>query len=130
MQEKEKKQSKSRGVKSGKSLTSNILGRALRGRLISTDFFSRHWITVALLVLMFVWYITNKYECQTSMETIQKLEKELEIVRTERVREQSSYMSRIRESSMLQLVRRNRLDLQIQDTPPYKIKYNCDPTHH
>ncbi|MDE5635949.1 MAG: hypothetical protein K2I52_06565 [Muribaculaceae bacterium] len=129
MQEKEKKQPKSQGGKTGKSLTSNILGRALRGRLISTDFFSRHWITVALLVLMFVWYITNKYECQTSMETIQKLEKELEIVRTERVREQSSYMSRIRESSMLQLVRRNRLDLQIQDTPPYKIKYNCEPAH-
>ncbi len=81
---------------------------------------------MALSVLMFVWYITNKYECQTSMETIQKLEKELEIVRTERVREQSTYMSRIRESSMLQLVRRNHLDLEVQDTPPYKIKYNCN----
>lgn len=126
MPEKEKDQSASREKKARKSFTSNILGRALRGRFISTDFFSRHWITVALLVLMFVWYITNKYECQTSMETIQKLEKELEIVRTERIREQSSYMSRIRESSMLQLVRRHRLDLQVQDTPPYKIRYNCD----
>ncbi|MCM1449214.1 MAG: FtsL-like putative cell division protein [Clostridiales bacterium] len=108
-----------------KSVTGNMLGRALRGRLISTDFFSRHWITVALLVLMFVWYITNKYECQTSMETIQKLEKELEIVKTERIREQSDYMSRIRESSMRKLVRRNHLDLEVQDTPPFKIHYNC-----
>lgn len=104
----------------------SMLGRALGGRLISTDFFSRHWITVALLVLMFVWYITNKYECQTSMETIQKLEKQLEIVKTERVREQSRYMSRIRESAMHDLVRRNRLDLEVQDTPPFKIPYNCN----
>ncbi len=127
MQERKKTQPKSgEGNTSRRSFTSNILGRALRGRFISTDFFSRHWITVALSVLMFVWYITNKYECQTSMETIQKLEKELEIVRTERVREQSTYMSRIRESSMLQLVRRNHLDLEVQDTPPYKIKYNCN----
>lgn len=102
-----------------------LLGNTMRGRLISTDFFSRHWITVALLVLMFVWYITNKYECQTSMETIQSLEKELEIVKTERVREQSYYMSRIRESSMHDLVRRNNLDLEVQETPPFKIKYNC-----
>lgn len=113
------------GKRGGKSITGNMLRSAMRGRLISTDFFSRHWITVALLVLMFVWYITNKYECQTSMETIQKLEKKLEIVKTERIREQSEYMSRIRESSMRALVRRNHLDLEVQDTPPFKIHYNC-----
>lgn len=108
----------------GKLTVSSMLSNAMRGKLISTDFFSRNWITVALLVLMFVWYITNKYECQTSMETIQQLEKRLEIVKTERVKEQSRYMSRIRESSMRALVRRNNLDLEIQDTPPYKVVYN------
>ena len=107
-----------------KLTTMGLLKGVLRGRFISTDFFSRHWITVALLVLMFMWYITNKYECQTSMETIQTLEKQLEIVKTERGREQSLYMSRIRESSMGQLVRRHRLDLSVQETPPYKLKYN------
>ncbi len=109
-----------------KVTTKGLIGSVLRGRFISTDFFSRHWISVALLVLMFMWYITNKYECQTSMETIQKLEKELEIIKTERVREQSLYMSRIREASMSRLVRRHRLDLKVQDTPPYKIKYNSE----
>lgn len=110
--------------KKNKKATS-VIGSVLRGRLISTDFFSRNWITIALLVMMFVWYITNKYECQTSMETIQKLEKQLEIVRTERVREQSAYMSSIRENAMYRLVRKHRLDLVIQDTPPYKVHYNC-----
>lgn len=123
MDSKEKKKT-TKNVK--KNSVTNMLGRALRGRLISIDFFYRNWITVALLVLMFVWYITNKYECQTSMETIQKLEKQLEIVKTERVREQSRYMSRIRESAMHELVRRNRLDLEVQDMPPFKIQYNCN----
>lgn len=113
-------------TKKKRNLSNRIFLNMVRGRFISVDFFSRNWITVALLVLMFVWYITNKYECQTSMETIQKLEKRLEIVKTERIREQSTYMSRIRESSMQQLVRRNHLDLQVQETPPYKINYNCD----
>lgn len=108
----------------GKARVSRVMGRAIRGRFISTDFFSRHWITVALLTLMFVWYMTNKYECRTNMETIQLLEKQLERDKTERIREQSLYMSRIRESSMTVLVRRNNLDLQVQENPPYKVKYN------
>lgn len=115
-------QDKTSRKKSGGRVT-KVVGRAIRGRFISTDFFSRHWITVALLTLMFVWYMTNKYECRTSMETIQLLEKQLEREKTERIREQSHYMSRIRESSMTELVRRNNLDLQVQDTPPYKVKY-------
>lgn len=50
---------------------------------------------VAILI-----YITNRYQCLTRMEDIRKLEQELEIVETERIRERSTYMSRIRESSM------------------------------
>lgn len=122
---------KSSTAKNKKNKAGKMFVQAMRGRLISTDFFSRHWITITLVVLMFIWYMTNNYECKTSMETIQKLEKRLEIVKTERIREQSMYMSRIRESSMRQLVKRHRLDLEIQDTPPYKIHYNTteQPSH-
>lgn len=115
---------KEKKTRKSSARVNKVMGRAIRGRFISTDFFSRHWITVALLTLMFVWYMTNKYECRTNMETIQKLEKQLERDKTERIREQSLYMSRIRESSMMVLVRRNNLDLQVQENPPYKIKYS------
>ncbi len=104
----------------------SILLGAVRGRLISTDFFMRHWVPVSVLVLMCVWFMSNGYECKTSRETILKLQDKREIVKTERVREQSLYMSRIRESSMSRLVSKHNLDLRIQDTPPYKVKYNCD----
>ncbi len=99
---------------------------AVHGRFISTDFFSRHWVTVSLFVLMCVWSMSNSYECKTSRETIIDLRKQCEIAKTERVRAQSLYMSRIRESSMSKLVSRHHLDLTIQDTPPYKVNYNCD----
>ncbi len=101
----------------------NLLRRALYGRLLSTEFFVRHWVTIALLMAMIIIYITNKYECQTSMETIQRLERELEIVKTERVRERSIYMSRIRESAMQELVESMKLNLQVQERPPFKISY-------
>lgn len=111
---------KMKGVK-----PASIIKSAVHGRFISTDFFSRHWVTVSLFVLMCVWSMSNGYECKTSRETILDLENECERAKTERVRAQSMYMSRIRESSMSKLVSRHKLDLTIQDTPPYKVDYNC-----
>lgn len=102
----------------------NLMLRALHGRLLSTDFFTRNWISVAIVTVLLVSFITNKYECQTSMETIQSLEKELEIARTEKIRQHARYMSRIRESAMMQLVRQHGLDLRVQDDPPYRLKLN------
>lgn len=98
--------------------------RAVHGRLISLDFFSRNWVGVAISVLLLVWYITNKYECLTSMERIQELEKKLEIVKGDYVNEHSRYMSTIREGEMEQLARRNNLNLQVQDEPPFKLRYD------
>mgnify|MGYP000840995272 FL=1 len=66
-------------------------------------------------------YITNRYQCLTRMEEIRKLEHELEIVQTERIRERSEYMSRIRESSMQELVDTMHLNLRVQDKPPYRL---------
>jgi len=95
--------------------------RALHGRLLSTDFFRRHWLPVLGVVAMLMIYITNRYTCQTQMETIQRLERELEVSKTERIRERSTYMSRIRESKMQMMVDSLRLGLTVQEQPPYRI---------
>ncbi len=102
----------------------NILTRILYGRFLSVDFFSQHWKAIALGMLMVMAYITNRYQCLTRMEEIRRLEQQLEVVETERVRERSAYMSRIRESSMQELVDTMRLHLKIQDQPPFKLSKN------
>ena len=58
------------------------------------------------------------------METIQKLERDLEIVKTESVRERSEYMSRTRESSIKELVDTLHLGLDVQEQPPFIITYS------
>lgn len=100
---------------------SSLMLRALHGRLLSTDFFRRHWLPVLGIVAMLMIYITNRYTCQTQMETIQRLERELEVAKTERIREKSTYMSRIRESKMQHKVDSLRLGLTVQERPPYKL---------
>lgn len=96
--------------------------RALHGRILSIDFFRRYWWIVLGSAAMLMIYITNRYTCQTQMETIRTLQKELEVAKTERVRAKSIYMSRIRESSMQHIVDSLHLGLTIQEQPPYRIQ--------
>lgn len=97
------------------------LGRLRRGQILSLDFFRRHWGVIAVVMTFLLLYITNKYYCQTSMEQIRSLNRELELVKTERVRAKSIYMSRTRESSMQQLIDSLGLGLSVQTRPPFKI---------
>lgn len=100
----------------------NPVSRFFRGQLISSDFFARNWLWILATIIVILVYITNKYNCQTKMEEIRRLDRELEVVKTERVRVRSRYMSRIRESAMHQLVDSLHLNLKTQERPPFKIK--------
>lgn len=99
----------------------NIILKMLHGRLLSTDFFARNWLTILTIIVMFLIYITNRYQCVTRMERIQELQHQLEIVQTEQVLQKSRYMSRIRESAMTEHVDSLHLGLAVQQQPPYRI---------
>lgn len=102
----------------------NVFSKVVQGRWISTNFFARNTITLIAALFFMMVYISNKYECQTKMETIQRLEHQLEIVKTESVRERSRYMSRTRESAMNAMIDTLRLGLEVQERPPFSIKYS------
>ena len=100
----------------------NIIGRVFRGQIISSDFFTRNWLVVAFAVAFLLAYITSNYTCKTKMEEVRRLERELEIVKTERVRARSEYMGKVKESSMQALVDSLHLGLQVQEQPPFRLK--------
>lgn len=95
--------------------------KVLFGNVITSDFFSRHWIKVLMLVILVMVYISNKYQCMTQMETIDKLSRQLDVVESERIRERSEYMSRIRESSMRELTDSLHPGLAVQEQPAYRL---------
>ena len=97
--------------------------RALHGELLTLDLFLKHWIRIFLFVAMIIIFISSKYECQTCMEDIKTLKRDLEIVETECVRVKGEYMSRVRESYMAHLVDSMRLNLKVQEQPPFKLTY-------
>ncbi len=104
-----------------KTNNDSLMRQAIRGRLLSLDFFARHWLKVMVVIVMILVYITNKYQYLTKLETIRNLEQELEIVKTERVRVRGEYMGSIRETSMSHLVDSMHLNLRVQEQPPFKI---------
>ena len=99
----------------------NILKKVIFGRILSLDFFKRHWVSVFVVMVAILIYITNRYQCLTRMEDIRKLEQELEVAKTERIRAKSAYMSRIRESSMQHTVDSLNLGIMVQDSPPFRV---------
>ena len=104
-----------------------LLERVLYGNVVSTEFFSRHWIKVFLVVIIAMIFISTKYQCMTATEQIKELQKELNVARTESVRERSTYMSRIRESAMKELVDTILPGLAVPEHPAYILNLNPSP---
>ena len=101
----------------------NIFRRILQGNVLTSDFFLKNWLKVFVALVLIMIYISTKYQCMTSRETIKKLETELEVIKTESIRERSTYMSRIRESAMSQLADSVRPGLRVQQHPPFSLAY-------
>lgn len=100
----------------------SVISSAVHGRWLSTRFFSRNWGIILALVVLVMIYITNRYQCLTAMENIQKLNKELEVIKSERIRQKSEYMNAIREKTMQKSIREAGLDLTHREQPPFKLK--------
>lgn len=98
------------------------LQRTTFGSIINIDFFLRNWLIVLLVVGLVIFYISGKYMVQTNRAQIKNLEHELEVVQTECIRTRENYMSRIRESNLIEMVDTARLYLRVQDKKPYVMK--------
>ncbi len=109
--EKTKKEKKRRGA-----------GSVIHGRWLSTSFLSRHWGLILSFVILIMIYITNRYQCITTIETIDALKTELQVVKSERIRVKSEYMSAIREAAMKERLSRLGIRLGVREQPPFRIE--------
>ncbi len=105
----------------GKASSGSMLRQLMYGQIVSSDFFARNWMALLLVVVMVLVYIAGKDTCQTKMEQVRTLQRELETVKTERIRVRSDYMGKIRESAMQQMVDTLHLGLSVREYPPYIV---------
>lgn len=106
--------------------TLNVGRRLLYGNVVTSEFFERHFVKIIVAMILVIGYISTKYDCLTKMEEIQHLNEQLTIAKTACIHERSTYMSRTRESAMLQLVDSVIPGLTIQQQPPYVLPLEKD----
>ncbi len=115
-----KRNTDSKTKKNGESI-SNYGWRLFFGEYITSKLFLNHKVSVVLIVVVLLCYINSGYVMKTKREQIKILKKELAIVRSESIRQQSYYNSRTRESAMIHMIDSIGLGLTAQKQPPYTL---------
>lgn len=97
------------------------------GKSVSVNFFKANaWLLIIFITIVLA-LMGMRYKTKTKMEQIKKLEKELVQSESDKLKEKAAYMSLIRETEMLRLVRENQLGLIFQEQPPYEITLEDTP---
>lgn len=109
------------GGENSDETSSSVLRQVLYGQVVSSDFFARNWMALLLIVMLALVYIAGKYTCQTKMEHVRALNRELETVNAEYIRERSEYMGKVRESAMRQMIDTLHVGLSVRENPPFII---------
>lgn len=91
------------------------------GRSLSIEFFKANAWLMLLFVVAILALIGLRYKTKTKMGEIKRLTIELQRAESHKLHEKSLYMSLIRESEMVKMVREKNLNLEFQEQPPYEL---------
>ncbi len=91
------------------------------GRSLSIDFFKENAWLMLLFVVAILALIGLRYKTKTKMAEIKQLTVELQRAESHKLQEKSLYMSLIRESEMVKMVREKNLNLEFQEQPPFEL---------
>ncbi len=91
------------------------------GRSLSIDVFKANAWLMLLFVVAILALIGLRYKTKTKMAEIKQLTVELQRAESHKLQEKSLYMSLIRESEMVKMVREKNLNLEFQEQPPFEL---------
>ncbi len=94
----------------------------IQGDAVSSKFFMEHFFATCLVLMGCIAIIALRFECATSQNTVDRLNRQINVMSTEKQKERSLYMTLTRESAMLHLVDSLKLGLSIPDRRPEIVK--------
>ncbi len=92
------------------------------GDVLDSGFMRRQARLLVLIMVLVIFYINNRYECQKQLIEIDRLEKELTDVKYDALTRKSELMERSRQSKIEEFIKKTDSELQIATNPPYLIK--------
>jgi hypothetical protein len=104
---------------SGKGMSlKSILG----GDILANDFLKRQTKLLILIMILTIFYISNRYSCQQEMIEIDKLKKDLTDIKYDALTRSSELMEKSRQSRIEEYISTQQSELQTATNPPYLIK--------
>ncbi|MCD7900985.1 MAG: hypothetical protein LUH22_14275 [Bacteroides sp.] len=100
----------------------NSLKSILGGDILAAGFFERNGWLIALIVVLAIVYINNRYLCQQQLIEIDRLKQELTDTKYDALTRSSELMEKSRQSRIEDYVSKKESDLQTATNPPYMIK--------
>ncbi|HIZ33497.1 MAG TPA: hypothetical protein H9814_08185 [Candidatus Bacteroides merdigallinarum] len=92
------------------------------GDILATEFFRRQAKLLVLIMVLVIFYINNRYECQQLMIRIEELKKDLTDIKYDALTRSSELMEHSRQSRIEEYIATQHSDLQSATTPPYLIR--------
>ena len=92
------------------------------GDILATEFVRRQAKLLGLVMLLVLFYIHNRYECQQQMIRLEDLKEELTDIKYDALTRSSELMERSRQSRIEEYISTRESDLQTATTPPYLIR--------
>ena len=110
--------------KSAKKNKKGTLSKFLWGDILTNDFLGRQRGLIILVMVLTVFYVNNRYECQRELIEIDHLKKDLEDIKYDALTRSSELMERSRQSRIEEYVSANSDEdgLQTSTNRPYLIR--------
>lgn len=115
-------QPKGQKQKENASAKGMSLKSILGGDILANDFFKRQTKLLILIVILTIFYISNRYSAQQEMLEIDRLKKELIDIKYDALTRSSELMEKSRQSRIEEYISTQESDLQTSTNPPYLIK--------
>ena len=90
--------------------------------ILAAEFFRRQVKLLVLVMVLVIFYINNRYECQQQMIRIEELKKDLTDIKYDALTRSSELMEHSRQSRIEEYIATKQSDLQSATTPPYLIR--------
>lgn len=115
---------KGKSDRNSKRSSSGWVSDVRYGRALSVDFFKHNAWLMVLIVVFLLALMGLRYKTKTKMAEIKKLNVELQRAESHKLQEKARYMSLIRETEMIKMVREKKLNLEFQEQPPYELNWD------
>jgi hypothetical protein len=101
---------------------SSSIRDVLNGSIFTKKFLRKQYALIALLVILSVFYIDNRYTSEKQIKRIAELKKEVQDVKYESLTISAELMGITRQSNILKLLESKNMKLRPGETPPIVIE--------